>query len=67
MCERSFTLSFEIYRKITRKEKFLDDMEQIIPWEELTEAIDPYYPQPPKGVGRPPIGLERMLRIFLQH
>lgn len=29
---------FEVYRKKTRKEKFLDDMEQIIPWSELTEA-----------------------------
>lgn len=59
---------FEVYRKKTRKEKFLDDMEQIIPWSELTEAIEPYYPKDPKGAGRKPIGLERMLRIhFLQH
>ncbi len=59
--------SFEKFRKKTRKEKFLDDMERIIPWRELTEAIEPYYPKP-EGAGRRPVGIERMLRIhFLQH
>lgn len=59
---------FEVYRKKTRKEMFLDDMEQIIPWAELTEAIRPYYPKEPEGAGRKPVGLERMLRVhFLTH
>ena len=59
---------FEVYRKKTRKEIFLEEMEQIIPWTELCEAIKLYYPEPPKGAGRKPIGIERMLRIhFLQH
>lgn len=59
---------YEVYRKKTRKEIFLDEMNQIIPWKELSEAIKPYYPKPPKGAGRKPVGLERMLRIhFLQH
>ncbi len=58
---------FEKYRKKTRKERFLEEMEQIIPWKELCDVIEPYYPKP-KGAGRKPIGLERMLRIhFLQH
>jgi transposase, IS5 family len=58
---------FKKYRKKTRKEQFLDEMEQIIPWKELCEVIEPYYPKP-QGAGRKPIGLERMLRIhFLQH
>lgn len=58
---------FEKYRKPTRREKFLDDMEEIIPWRELCDAIEPFYPRP-KGAGRRPVGLERMLRIyFLQH
>lgn len=58
---------FEKYRKRTRKEQFLEEMEQIIPWKELCEVIEPYYPKP-QGAGRKPIGLERMLRIhFLQH
>lgn len=59
---------FEVYRKKTRKEVFLGEMDRIIPWKELSEAIRPYYPDVPKGAGRRPIGLERMLRIhFLQH
>jgi IS5 family transposase len=41
-------------------------MEQIVPWQELCAVIEPYYPKP--GNGRPPVGLERMLRMyFVQH
>ena len=58
---------FEKHRKRTRKEVFLNDMETIIPWQELSGVIAPHYPNP-KGAGRRPIGVERMLRIyFLQH
>ena len=58
---------FEKYRKKTRKEQFLEEMETIIPWKELTAAIEPFYPNP-EGAGRRPIGIERMLRIhFIQH
>jgi IS5 family transposase len=67
MKQKSLTDGFEKYRKRTRKEQFLEDMEVIIPWKELCEAIEPFYPNP-KGAGRRPIGIERMLRIhFLQH
>ena len=57
---------FERYRKPTRRDEFLQTMEAIVPWPGLCSVIEPYYP---KGVGgRPPIGLERMLRIhFIQH
>ena len=42
-------------------------MEQIIPWAELAEAIEPLYLKP-RGAGRWPVGVERILRIhFLQH
>ena len=59
--------SFKKYHKATRKERFLAEMEQIIPWKELTEVIAPHYPKP-KGAGRRPVGVERMLRIyFMQH
>jgi len=41
-------------------------MNEIVPWADLCAVIEPYYPK--KGNGRPPIGLERMLRIhFIQH
>ena len=67
MKQTSLTDGFEKFRKKTRKEQFLDDMETIIPWKELCEAIEPFYPKP-QGAGRRPIGIERMLRIyFLQH
>jgi len=59
--------SFEQYRKPTRRERFLVQMNEIIPWRDLAKVIEPFYPKP-KGAGRPPIGVERMLRIhFLQH
>lgn len=68
MRQQSFaTEDFEKYRKPTRKEIFLQEMDQIIPWKELSHVIKPYYPKP-KGAGRRPVGIERMLRIhFLQH
>ncbi len=68
MRQQSFaTDDFEKYRKKTRKEVFLDEMDQIIPWKALSKVIKPYYPKP-KGAGRRPIGIQRMLRIhFLQH
>ena len=68
MRQDSFSGSgFEKYRKKTRKEQFLEEMETIIPWKDLCEAIEPFYPKP-EGAGRRPVGIERMLRIhFLQH
>jgi transposase, IS5 family len=57
---------FERYRKPTRREQFLAEMDQVVPWKQLCKRIKPYYPK--TGNGRPPVGLERMLRIyFLQH
>jgi len=68
MRQQSFVANdFEKYRKKTRKEIFLEEMDRIIPWKALSKVIKPYYPKP-KGAGRRPIGIERMLRIhFLQH
>jgi len=68
MRQQSFAANdFEKYRKKTRKEIFLEEMDQIIPWKALSKVIKPYYPKP-KGAGRRPIGIQRMLRIhFLQH
>ena len=49
-------------KKITRREKFLARMEEIIPWAALLAVIEPFYPKGERG--RPPIGLERMLRVY---
>ena len=57
---------YEQYRRPTKRDLFLATMEQIVPWSELCSVIEPHYPKP--GNGRPPVGLERMLRMyFVQH
>ncbi len=56
------TGTFETHRKPTRREKFLSDMEKVVPWHDLCAVIAPYYPKGENG--RPPVGLERMLRIY---
>jgi IS5 family transposase len=57
---------YERYRKPTRRDLFLETMERIVPWDALCSVIEPHYPK--AGNGRPPIGLERMLRMyFVQH
>jgi IS5 family transposase len=67
MRQKSFSSGFEKYHKQTRKEKFLAEMDEVIPWGRLTKEFAPHYPDP-QGAGRRPKGLERMLRIyFLQH
>lgn len=53
---------FERYTKKTRRAAFLEEMEQVVPWAELCALIEPYYPK--AGNGRPPVGLERMLRVY---
>jgi IS5 family transposase len=53
---------FERYGKTTRRAAFLAEMERVVPWQALCALIAPVYPKP--GNGRPPVGLERMLRIY---
>lgn len=54
---------FETHYKPTRREQFLHEMEQVVPWRELFALIEPFYPKN-DGAGRPVVGLERMLRIY---
>ncbi len=49
-------------KKVTRREKFLGEMERVVPWARLCAVIEPHYPQGRRG--RPPMGIERMLRIY---
>ena len=56
------TTGFERYTKKTRRMQFLEEMEQVVPWRELTALIEPHYPK--AGNGRPPVGVGRMLRIY---
>src|SRR5437667_12670714 len=55
-------VGFERYAKTTRRAAFLAEMERVVPWSALCALIEPFYPKP--GNGRPPIGVERMLRIY---
>jgi len=48
--------------KLTRRERFLAEMNAVIPWAELLALIEPHYPK--AGNGRQPIGLEKMLRTY---
>jgi transposase, IS5 family len=49
-------------KKVTRRERFLGEMEKVVPWARLCGVIAPHYPKGERG--RPPIGIERMLRIY---
>jgi IS5 family transposase len=49
--------------RVTRRERFLAEMDAVIPWERLIGLIEPHYPK--AGRGRRPHDLERMLRIYL--
>jgi IS5 family transposase len=55
-------VSFEQYRKPTRREQFLNEMNRVVPWAALVTVIEPVYPKA-DGPGRPPVGIERMLRL----
>src|SRR3954462_1944868 len=49
-------------KKQTRRDKFLAEMEQVVPWARLVARLQPFYPKGERG--RPPVGLERMLRLY---
>jgi len=49
--------------KTTRKERFLAEMEQVVPWASFLKLIAPVYPE--AGNGRRPYPLETMLRVYL--
>ena len=53
---------FEKHSRATRKAEFLARMERLMPWAEFCALIEPHYPK--AGNGRPPVGLERMLRMY---
>src|SRR5665213_481714 len=61
--ERSFASAEYAMKKRTRREKFLGEMERIVPWARLIAVIEPLYPTSGR-VGRQPIGASRMLRMY---
>jgi transposase, IS5 family len=61
--QRTFaSLAWNGKGKVTRRERFLAEMDAVIPWSRLVRLIEPHYPK--AGQGRQPLGLEKMLRIY---
>ena len=64
MKQGTFTdIEYSGRKKKTRREEFLEIMDEIIPWDEWVGVIEPYYPKGKRG--RPPMGIEKMLRMYL--
>jgi transposase, IS5 family len=58
-------LGLKLSTKKTRKREFLEEMERVVPWDVLVQIVEPHYPK--AKTGRPPFGIETMLRIhYLQ-
>lgn len=54
----------EKYGKTTRRAQFLAEMDRAVPWAQLMAVVEPHYPKVSEAGGRPPIPLERMLRVY---
>ena len=64
MKQETFTdIEYSFRKKRTKREEFLEIMDEIIPWDEWVGVIEPYYPKGKRG--RPPVGIEKMLRMYL--
>ncbi len=57
-------LEYAAKKKQTRRDRFLAEIEAVTPWSELERTIAPFYPSS-GGRGRPPIGVSRMLRMYV--
>ncbi len=58
---------FSVKPKRTRKREFLDEMDDVVPWSDLVQLIEPFAPKPGAKGGRPAFPLQTMLRIhFMQ-
>jgi IS5 family transposase len=56
-------LEYAAQKKLTRRDRFLAEIDAFTPWAALVGELQPLYPKG-KGRGRPPLGLERMLRMY---
>jgi len=57
-------LAWSDKKKVTRRERFLAEMNAVVPWVELTALIAPHYPTTHRGPGRPAMPLATMLRVY---
>jgi IS5 family transposase len=66
MMQTSFSeLEYAAKKKVTRRDRFLGEIEAVTPWSALEEEIEPFYPKGEGRRGRPPVGLGRMLRMYI--
>ena len=64
MKQETFTdIEYSYRKKKTKREEFLEIMDEIIPWDEWVGVIEPYYPKGKRG--HSPMGIEKMLRMYL--
>ncbi|RZI63968.1 MAG: transposase, partial [Pseudomonas sp.] len=64
MSQRSFaSAEYAMKKKRTRREMFLAEMERVVPWSRLIAVVEPLYPTSGR-VGRQPVGVSRMLRMY---
>lgn len=67
MKQQSLGSGFKKYARTTKRARFLEQMDSVMPWSSLGEVVEPFYFKDTGSGGRPPMALERMLRInFLQ-
>ena len=65
MSQRRFvTAKLALTKKRTRREKFLADMGRVVSWTCVIAVIEPLYPNSGR-VGRQPMGVPKMLRMYL--
>lgn len=63
--QKSFSdLEYAAKKKLTRRDRFLAEIDNVTPWGKLHKLIEPFYPKV-EGAGRAPIGVTRMLRIYV--
>ena len=63
MSQQTFkSLAYNTKKKVTRRERFLEEMNGVVPWKRLEAIVKLLHPK--DGNGRPPIGVERMLRMY---
>jgi IS5 family transposase len=63
--QKSFSdLEYAAKKKLTRRDRFLAEIDKVTPWSQLHQLIAPFYPKA-EGAGRPPIGMARMLRMYV--
>lgn len=63
--QKSFSaLEYAAKKKLTRRDRFLAEIDNVTPWGKVHKLVEPFYPKV-EGARRPPIGVARMLRMYL--